>query len=413
MRAHLLAPFVPVLLAAGLPVPPSAGAPRATAAEGTVVLESLDGTVKRLPLDGFSAADPRQFGAHLVRFEGIEPPKRAADPAPRDVATIELTSGHALRAEVVGGRAEVLAAKLVGDVPLRLPVDRIVAIRFEQRLPPDGGVAIAPAAEGDRLFRVREDGGRGVDRIDGTVLELGAEGVLIDSSIGEKRFPWSEVAALLFEVFAPGAGAVASPAVPATVDLIDGSRLAGGLRSLDGRGATLALSDDNEVTLPPSVIANVVVADDRLAWLSDLPAVEHIAGTPFGDDLGMTWPYRRDRTVNGGRLVADGRTWTRGLGVHAPSRLEFALDGSWKRLRAGVAIDDETAVLSTRGSVVFSLVLDGEVKWTSPVVRGGDRPLEVPALDLSGVKKLELVVDPTSDSFVADRADWLVGMLVR
>jgi hypothetical protein len=59
------------------------------------------------------------------------------------------------------------------------------------------------------------------------------------------------------------------------------------------------------------------------------------------------------------------------------------------------------------------VLVDGETRWSSGTVRGGEPPLDLPAVDLSDAQELELVVDMAEDHYVADRADWLRLLLVR
>lgn len=126
----------------------------------------------------------------------------------------------------------------------------------------------------------------------------------------------------------------------------------------------------------------------------------------------MTWPPRVDRAVDGRPLRAGGRTWSRGLGVHAPSRLTWALDGSWSELRTRAAVDDQVSSGSHRGSVVFRVHVDGELRYESRVVGAGEPVLELPAIELTGARELVLEVDPTADLWIGDRADWLSPVLV-
>jgi hypothetical protein len=127
----------------------------------------------------------------------------------------------------------------------------------------------------------------------------------------------------------------------------------------------------------------------------------------------MSWPVRRDRSTTGGPLRAGGRVWSRGLGVHAPSRVEYSLGGSWRGLRGSVAVDDEVVHLPARGSVRFRIHGDGELLWESAVLRGGDPPVAFPELDLAGVQTLLLEVDMAEELHAGDRADWLRLILVR
>jgi len=121
-----------------------------------------------------------------------------------------------------------------------------------------------------------------------------------------------------------------------------------------------------------------------------------------------------DANVLGDPLRAGEKTYRRGVGMHAPSALTFALDGERRTLRGAVAIDDSARIngAGARGSVVFRVRKDGALAWESPLVRGGDAPLPLPELELGGAHELVLEVDPAGD-FAGDRADWLRMVLVR
>ena len=54
----------------------------------------------------------------------------------------------------------------------------------------------------------------------------------------------------------------------------------------------------------------------------------------------------------------------------------------------------------------FRVLVDGQEKFASPILRGGDPPVPV-SVDLTGAKKLELVVDYADRADVLDHADWL------
>jgi hypothetical protein len=153
--------------------------------------------------------------------------------------------------------------------------------------------------------------------------------------------------------------------------------------------------------------------DGRVQFLSDLEPSGVEEGGPFGDELGLTWPHQRDASVTGAPLQAGGKTWLRGIGVHSPSKLTFALDGKWESLRGSVAIDDQVLLLSARGAAHFRVLVDGEERWASGLVRGGDSPVELGPIDLSGARELSLVVEMADDHYVADRADWLRPLLIR
>jgi alpha-galactosidase len=110
-----------------------------------------------------------------------------------------------------------------------------------------------------------------------------------------------------------------------------------------------------------------------------------------------------DRSVMGKPMTIAGRTFARGLGTHALSRLAIVLNGGAARFQAFVGVDDD-AVYSS-GSVVFRVVGDGRTLWKSPVMRFG-QPAQAVDVDLTGVKSLLLAVGDASDGINCDHADW-------
>lgn len=143
----------------------------------------------------------------------------------------------------------------------------------------------------------------------------------------------------------------------------------------------------------------------RVVYLSDLKpdSDRHV---PF---LELSWPYRMDRSVSGEWLRSGGRLYLKGIGVHSASRLTYLLSEPYRRFQAELGIDDETA---GRGSVRFRVFLDGSMKYESPMVTGGMPPVPV-SLDVTGVKRLDLIVDYADRADEMDRADWLNARLVR
>jgi hypothetical protein len=392
----LLLPFLALPVAA----PRSVGGAR-------VLLESAAGESKERDLAGFTCADPRELGARLVRFEGLIPPRPPASDSTR--AEVTLHGGDRLFGRLRGGRAELIDLEVTGGVHLGLALDEIASLVYPERVPKLGSVAPAPPPEGDRVYR---RAGSGLDVIDGGIEEFTADGVTIHGeSVGTKSIAWTEIAALFVEDLGGGPPPRPSKGVPVAIDLTDGGRLRGGLESLSERGCVLLTRNHDRLTVPLEAIELLFVDDGEAAFLSSLVPAEAPPSLPFGDDLGMQWPLRVDRSVLGGRLLAGGRTHPRGLGVHAPSRVAWALDGTWKHLRAVVAVDDEARRLPTHGSVVFRVVVDGQKRFESRELHAGDVPVPTGTIDLSGARELVFEVDPSDGSTAADRADWIAPIL--
>jgi hypothetical protein len=105
---------------------------------------------------------------------------------------------------------------------------------------------------------------------------------------------------------------------------------------------------------------------------------------------------------DGGAITINGETFERGLGAHAPSRIEYRLGGRCSALLADVGIDDE---VGNQGSVIFQVWGDGRKLYDSGILRGENGAAAAYA-NLSGVRTLELVVTGAGDGIGNDHADW-------
>ncbi|MCP3914163.1 MAG: hypothetical protein GY711_01260 [bacterium] len=376
-------------------------------------LESLDGTTRQVAGADFSTTDPRTEGAVFVRYVHAGPAP-ARDWPERETVTVGFRGGDHVAGRIVGGDGDDLTVECVGKSVLKLSIDDLSRLVYETRIPRDGETQPVPAQEGDRLYRV---GGRGLDRVDGLVSAFTKEGVVFEGRVGERTYAWDTLAALFIEDLEVGTDAPGEDAtgVPVVASLSDGGRLSGQLVRLDGVGCTINCSANSALTLPARALAEVAVDDGSYRFLSQLPIADTGPLSPWGDgdELGLQYPPKLDRTFNDRPLRAGGRAWARGLGVHAPSRLTWRLDGAWKELRLGAAIDDQVLEQGNhKGSVVFRVHVDGEVRYESPIVRGGGELPRIPVIALVGAKELILEVDPHEDH-VMDRADWLRPLLIR
>lgn len=371
-------------------------------------LEALDGRRSELALSDLPLADPRTREAWIVRPRGHAPVA-----ASRAEARVRFANGDELAGRVLGGDGENLSLELLEGLSVPCPLESLRAVLFPARLTAGAEASLAPAPEGDRLYR---RGGSALDVLDGTIEAVNAEGVAFDGVLGKRTVPWDEVAAL----FVAELGAQKperARGVPVTLELAGegGGRARAGLLALERGGARVVLAQGSELVLPYGAWLELAVSDGRLTYLSDLvPSSEEGRGVPFGDELGMQWPHRMDRSVLGGELRRGAESVRRGIGMHAPSRLSFTLDGSYRGLRGEVVLDDSTRLLPehARGNAIFRVFADGALLWESPPVRGGDAPRALGTIALEGKRTLVLELDPAGD-FAGDRGNWLGLALVR
>ncbi len=164
-------------------------------------------------------------------------------------------------------------------------------------------------------------------------------------------------------------------------------------------------------------------ADGHLYYLSintgELRRIRYTGGPPpptgtaYLSDLAYAvvangWgPAERDRSNgeagagDGGPLRLAGTTYAKGLGVHAPSEVRYALGGGCTAFAARVGVDDE---MGANGAVAFQVFADGVLLFDSGAMTGATATGAV-AVDVTGRAELRLVVadlgDPTSD-----HGDW-------
>ena len=79
-----------------------------------------------------------------------------------------------------------------------------------------------------------------------------------------------------------------------------------------------------------------------------------------------------------------------------------------ERFVAFAGIDDST---DGRGVAVFRVLVDGQERFASKPIHGGDPPVPV-SVDLTGAKAIELIVDYAAGADVLARADWLGARII-
>lgn len=374
-----------------------------------VELEGAGGTIQHLPLKDLTLTDPREAGAVFLRFLGLPLP---AGERPGLSLNLKLASGGGFAAHLIGGQEERLELALRGGSRISLGIENLESLEFPEALDGQTGLPVAPE-EGDRLYLVR---GRGLDRLDGLVLGFSSQGIQFEGPLGERLHPWKEVGALFIEALeVPGDGDEApdKETSSATITTSEGGALRAELLNVTGAGVKLRLGQDTLLLLPQDV-AELAMADPSYTFLSDLPPSDLGPLNPFDTEevVGQSWPPRSNQAVGGGPLRVGGRVFYSGLGVHAPSRVKWQLNGAWNRLRTSFGVDDSAGRGERGGTVRFRILVDGEVRFESGEVRVGSAASVAPVVDLVGAKELVLEVDPL-DNWVLDRADWLRPILLR
>ena len=355
--------------------------------------ETVAGSLSALTAD--AAVVAAEDGERSVPLTELAELRFGPPPAdlPTSEAAVRLRDGSVLAVS----DATITAGRLTATVPglgeLELPAASVRSVRFRP-LPAadvDAWEELATSAPDGDLAVVRR-GGK-LDRLTGSVGGVGAETVAFLLNGSPVDLPRGR-ANFVGVVFA----GPADPAKPAAVVRPH----AGGelrVRELAWAAGTLraTLTDGSTVDLPAGGVASVDFAAGSVTPLADLPTREPSETTTgWADD---PWPVGRDRNLRGDPISIAGRTFDRGLVLHAPATLEWRLPPDARRLRAVLGIEDARRTLGV-GEVVVQISGDGKELFSQRITHADDPvPLD---LDLAGVRTLTLTVNVGDDPFAGD-----------
>ena len=189
----------------------------------------------------------------------------------------------------------------------------------------------------------------------------------------------------------------------ASVNLIDGSRLVGVIKTVADGMLSMEIAGDATISLKTSSIVDITITSDRVQYLSDAEPIQVDERAVF--TIQRTW--KRDRSIEDNALsIRIGKTpetveFKKGIGTQSFSRLVFSNTKEFDRFNATVGIDAET---KGRGDCQMTVRGDGIELW-SKRVQGSGKPQKVD-VDISGIKEVELVVYPGEEFDLGDHANW-------
>lgn len=102
-------------------------------------------------------------------------------------------------------------------------------------------------------------------------------------------------------------------------------------------------------------------------------------------------------------LSIGGKSYDRGVGTHAVSKMLIDLKSRGDRIKGAVGVDDESG---EKASVAFFILGDRKILWESGRMMKGN-PAKKFDVDINGVEKLALYVSDAGDGIHYDHADWV------
>lgn len=147
-------------------------------------------------------------------------------------------------------------------------------------------------------------------------------------------------------------------------------------------------------------------------------APREVTQLPLGDarpetaEVGWLQPVANRIPPNGeiqSPVLDCGGIYATGLYAHSPSRYGFELGGKWKTLRGEAGL--HTAMQGKAYGIIFVIKADGKELFRSAIIRGSKRPGY--DLDVTGVKRLELLVEKAGEQNGGNWGLWLEPTLFR
>lgn len=337
---------------------------------------------------------PDELELDLLRRIERSVPEQSA----KGAVVLDLVGGGRILGDSVTVADEKFHVAWAFGEKLVLPIDVVRSVRLKPAVnDATFEAALAkPSADNDRLF-VEVDGKLTI--LTGLVESLTAENVVFQYEGEQQTLPLAK----LFGIVVSQVDTGIKPPSGVTLELADGSRVAGVAKSLaDGK---LAVSiGPASAELPWSAVKSVAVRSSRLAFLSDLDPVE----VEESRLVTLPQPWQRDKSVARKTLTLGERKFDRGIGTHAYSKLVFDLAGNYDAFNATIGID---AAAERHGDCIFVVVADGQ-ELARERMTGTTEAKEL-KLDISGVKQLTLIVEPGEDLDLADLANWADARVIK
>jgi hypothetical protein len=317
---------------------------------------------------------------------------------------VELVDGSGLPVAEYTAAEGKATLRLSGDKTLEVPTDRIRFVRFGPQTGGDAKLArqwseiVETKAAGDLVVVRQKDS---LDYLEGVLRSVDADVCLFEIDGEAARVKRPKVEGLVY----------AHPReaeLPATIGKLtaaDGARLALAKVALADGKFQLTTPAGTSHELAIDAVTRFDFSSGKIAYLSDLEP-ETAEFTPLlgfknpSPGLLAFYAYRRDVSFGKNPLRLDGKEFRKGLALASRTHLVYKLPDRFRLFRATVGIDDSTR---DTGSVRAEIKGDGKTLWQADV--RGSEPAQQIELDISGVRRLEIVADYGENLDVGDRLD--------
>jgi hypothetical protein len=322
-----------------------------------------------------------------------------ARPPLEKFADLELNDGTLLRCASLKAVDKAVEVTLHGGMIVKVPLEKVanwLTNGADEAGRKDWDSRLAKRKRRDMLAIARQGA---INSLDGTLGTGDGEGKTIGFTPQgidrEARVPLTNIHGLAFER-APDPNLE-----PILARLFDtgGNRLAASGITLKDGAWQVRLSGGLEISYPAGGMgglspARLDLSRGKLAYLSDMDAT--LAVDPGKED---TTRFRvgptRDKNLDLSPLRLAGVSYAKGLGLLAPTVMEFELGGEFREFRCVAGFDD--AVPGASGPVLLLIEGDGKELARRELTRGPSRVAVPVACAVKDVQKLRVSVLPVGD----------------
>jgi hypothetical protein len=373
---------------------PAQGLELALRSGRAIVAESLIGDGERGYRARVGGAEQSIAADDILAISGV------ASSAP-DLAACYLLGGDVVRGAIVGGDASgnELHWLSPGLGRLVLDVDRLQAV-VGRTSPPLARLLLPPEVE-EALF---VPAAVGSDVIAGTLHQFGDAGVRFqaEGAAAPRWYGPNDFTALRL------GAATAPPPPPFLLMTRAAERVGASSLRCDSAGVAATLAGGAEVSIPWRDLAAVHMHGAAIC-VADMPPREVSESGYAGE---VVWPWQRDHNVLGGPLVAGGRTFARGIGAHAKSRLVFEVPKAATHFWTRVGCDDSATALPLQPIAEARVVVGTAVAFRAEGLRPGSAPRDSGPIAVQPGQLLALEVDFAAGRDLGDRVDWLLPVFL-
>jgi hypothetical protein len=342
---------------------------------------------------------------------------------------VDLLDGSKLHAEAFTAASGKASVQLSGGVKLEVPTRSILSVRFAEQdaeLAHQWRAIVTGERNADlivvrkRSMRTVEDGDEpqtvteeALDVLDGALLEVGPESVKFDfagDNIDVKR---EKIEGLVYYQRA-------GRELPAPVcRLVDASGSQWALKSLELAGQTLTVvtAAGASAQLPLSAVAKIDFSVGNIAHLAELepdtgdgePLVS-LQPAAMTARFGRIFKVSRQPPLGADGFRIAGQRYDNGLSLHSPAALVYRVPEGFRKLHAVAGVDDS---IVAPGQFVLQILGDGK-ELARHEFRGQEQrgPVTID-LDLAGVRRISIVVDPGDGQDIGDQLNLCEARLTK